>query len=72
MREELREKIIIFNENHKQLVEYLTEKNMFVCGLSSDFKRFNIYEGNGVNDPYNKYVGYANDRCEIDSIVLNR
>lgn len=72
MREELRAKIITCNENHKNLVEYLAKKNMFICGVSADFKRFPIFEGKGVGYPGNKYVGYANDMCEIDSIVWDK
>jgi hypothetical protein len=40
MREELRTRIKTFNENHKQLEEYLAKKNMFVCGVSKILKDF--------------------------------
>lgn len=72
MREELRTKIKTCNENHKKLVEYLTKRNMYICGVSADFKRFPIFEGKGVNDPNSKCVGYANSMCEIDSIVWDK
>jgi len=72
MREELKIKVKKFNENHNKLEEYLEKKNMFLCGVSKNFKTFPIFEGKGINDPNNKMVGYANNMCEIDSIIWNR
>ena len=72
MREELILKVKAFNDNHKKLTEYLAKRNMFICGASADFKHFPIFEGKSVDHPDNKCVGYANDMCEIDSIVWNK
>jgi len=71
-KERLNVKAKTFNKNYKRLEKYLAKKGMFLCGISKDFERFPIFKGYGVNDPNNKYVGYANNMCEIDSIVWNK